>query len=459
MKTQSRASKKLIGNAISSVLGLILIPLFIVVIAPKLLAVFDDPNSLKSLTKAMEFTAAYAKGTYIGSQDVSVDENLVNYAKSLGVDENTLKEIIAGALESGIKPSHMLGFAEVETSFCSNIGQGVAVDEVLNRLAYSTPSDSMWWQSNVDALNQLASDLGVDVRSVPGSVGAGAISCFQLMPVNWMKYGGGDYKSLQRSVRYAGYYLIDAGYAAGSPEDAIYKYNPGAGQAYVKAVLTAADRWEPYLSEGVKAREGKDTVKLGKVTGSDILVIFLESFSAYMKGEDPGALIISPETPLIPTSKLVYPIPDVYPNGYSWMDPVYVWSQQQQQLVLVAYHIGQDYIGNGPVVSSTNGIVTFARYLDVGESKAVEWWISGNVVVVKGQMANGDAICTFYGHGKPGTTAVSVDDQVEAGQFLFTSGNTGFSSQTHLHFGIRIGGSGDYCDGGQFVDPNLYVSP
>jgi len=454
LQSYDRAVARFKKNLVATGVGLVLVPALIYLVVVVTGSVFSG-KPFEHVAVAFQRTVAFSKGTYIGGEDIQVTQDLATYAAGRGVDEEKLRAIIAGAMESGIEPSHMLGFAEVETAYCRNIGKGVAIDEVTKRLAVAPPKEIAWWQENATSLNNLAKQLGIDVKSIPGSVGAGAISCFQLMPSNWMKYGGGDYNSVQLSVKYAGLYLKDAGYKKSNPSKAILRYNPNAGQPYVNSVLNAAAVWEPYIKGNVRAYPdtNKGIGSLGKVEILEWPVIFLENLALELTGKLPEYNPTFPEEPVNLTDGLMYPIPGVFPSGYTWMSPVYYAG------ALVAYHTGQDYIGSADVIASHSGVVTFSRYLSTTEGLAVAWWISGNVVVIRGTTQDGTPICTFYGHGYPNTTRVRVGDAVGAGQFLFRSGNTGFSNATHLHFSIKIGGNGDFCDGGNFVNPNLYVSP
>jgi murein DD-endopeptidase MepM/ murein hydrolase activator NlpD len=41
-----------------------------------------------------------------------------------------------------------------------------------------------------------------------------------------------------------------------------------------------------------------------------------------------------------------------------------------------------------------------------------------------------------------------------AGERIMSVGNTGFSSAPHIHFAVILGGKGDTCEGGKFINPN-----
>ena len=58
--------------------------------------------------------------------------------------------------------------------------------------------------------------------------------------------------------------------------------------------------------------------------------------------------------------------------------------------------------------------------------------IGGNHVI----MEIGNGLFAFYAHMQPGSLRVKVGDQVKRGQVLGLVGNTGNSSEPHLHFQI-----------------------
>jgi hypothetical protein len=59
----------------------------------------------------------------------------------------------------------------------------------------------------------------------------------------------------------------------------------------------------------------------------------------------------------------------------------------------------------------------------------------GNYVIVD----IGDGVYAFYAHLKPGSVAVEVGDKVERGQVLGEVGNSGNTSEAHLHFHLMRG--------------------
>ena len=58
--------------------------------------------------------------------------------------------------------------------------------------------------------------------------------------------------------------------------------------------------------------------------------------------------------------------------------------------------------------------------------------VGGNNVI----MEIGDGLYAFYAHLQPGSLRVKVGDKVRRGQVLGLLGNSGNSSEPHLHFHI-----------------------
>jgi murein DD-endopeptidase len=69
--------------------------------------------------------------------------------------------------------------------------------------------------------------------------------------------------------------------------------------------------------------------------------------------------------------------------------------------------------------------------------------IGGNHVI----MNIGNGLYAFYAHMQPGSLRVKVGDKVKAGQVLGLLGNTGNSSEPHLHFDICTASSMLACEG------------
>ncbi|HEU5126885.1 MAG TPA: M23 family metallopeptidase [Glycomyces sp.] len=89
-------------------------------------------------------------------------------------------------------------------------------------------------------------------------------------------------------------------------------------------------------------------------------------------------------------------------------------------------HAGMDFANwyDDPIWAIGDGKVTYAGWMDG----------YGGLVVVD----HGDGVETAYGHASE--VLVDVGDQVEQGDHLSLTGNTGNSTGPHLHFEVRING-------------------
>ena len=100
-----------------------------------------------------------------------------------------------------------------------------------------------------------------------------------------------------------------------------------------------------------------------------------------------------------------------------------------------------------PIYAAADGIVTFAGRYPLAHS--VAWWRFGNVVTIK----HAERFITIYGHCD--TVKVRAGERVTQGQVIATVGNTGWSTNSHLHYEIRS----DLEQPGTFVpvDPRIYI--
>ena len=87
------------------------------------------------------------------------------------------------------------------------------------------------------------------------------------------------------------------------------------------------------------------------------------------------------------------------------------------------------------IVAAGSGTVSIATYS----------YSAGNYVVIN----HGNGLSTVYMHCSQ--LLVSAGDTVKAGQTIAKVGSTGYSTGSHLHFGVRKNGS--------YVNPSNYVSP
>lgn len=100
-----------------------------------------------------------------------------------------------------------------------------------------------------------------------------------------------------------------------------------------------------------------------------------------------------------------------------------------------------------PIVASGDGVVTYAGRVPMSQS--VAWWRFGNVVVV----SHANRFITIYAHCD--TVNVRAGQQVKQGEQIATVGNTGWSTNSHLHYEVRT----DLEKPGTFepIDPRIYI--
>jgi murein DD-endopeptidase MepM/ murein hydrolase activator NlpD len=111
------------------------------------------------------------------------------------------------------------------------------------------------------------------------------------------------------------------------------------------------------------------------------------------------------------------------------------------------FHAGLDLAApqGTPVHAPAEGVVVFAGRYDMRQN--VSWWRYGNLVVLR----HDDRFVTLFGH--LATVAVKAGQRVDQGQVIATVGNTGWSTNPHLHYEVRR------FDGSDFrpVDPRIYI--
>jgi murein DD-endopeptidase MepM/ murein hydrolase activator NlpD len=113
------------------------------------------------------------------------------------------------------------------------------------------------------------------------------------------------------------------------------------------------------------------------------------------------------------------------------------------------FHKGLDLsapIGT-PIYATADGVVTFAGRYPISHS--VNWWRFGNVVTLK----HADRFITIYAHCD--TVRVKAGQQVKQGDVIATVGNTGWSTNAHLHYEVRsdMEQPGTYAP----IDPRIYI--
>jgi len=98
------------------------------------------------------------------------------------------------------------------------------------------------------------------------------------------------------------------------------------------------------------------------------------------------------------------------------------------------------------VYSPADGVVVFAGRYPLKQS--VSWWRYGNMVAVR----NGERFITLFGHLEE--VKVRSGQKVVQGEVLATVGNTGWSTNPHLHYEVRrLNETGEF----EPVDPRIYI--
>jgi len=114
----------------------------------------------------------------------------------------------------------------------------------------------------------------------------------------------------------------------------------------------------------------------------------------------------------------------------------------------IDFHPGVDLAApvGTPVHASADGVVVFAGRYPLKQS--VRWWRYGNLVAVR----NGDRFVTLYGHCDE--VLVRHGQEVRQGDVIARVGNSGWSTNPHLHYEVR-----QRTDDGEWepVDPRIYI--
>ena len=114
----------------------------------------------------------------------------------------------------------------------------------------------------------------------------------------------------------------------------------------------------------------------------------------------------------------------------------------------IDFHAGIDLAAavGTPIHATADGVVAFAGRYPLRQS--VGWWRYGNLVAVR----NGDRFITLFGHCDE--VKVRGGQRIQQGDVLATVGNTGWSTNPHLHYEIRrLGDDGEF----EPVDPRIYI--
>ena len=100
-----------------------------------------------------------------------------------------------------------------------------------------------------------------------------------------------------------------------------------------------------------------------------------------------------------------------------------------------------------PIHATADGIVVFAGRFPQNQSAG--WWRYGNLVVIR----HGDSFITLYSHCDQ--VLARQGQRVERGDLIATVGNTGWSTNPHLHYEIRRRTGEE--ERFQPVDPRIYI--
>ena len=95
------------------------------------------------------------------------------------------------------------------------------------------------------------------------------------------------------------------------------------------------------------------------------------------------------------------------------------------------FHAGVDLaaLQGTPVYAPADGRVVWAGRYDLRRSRA--WWQFGNLVILK----HSDDLITLFGHNHE--VLVKKGQKVRRGEQISTVGNTGHSTNSHLHYEVR----------------------
>ncbi len=114
----------------------------------------------------------------------------------------------------------------------------------------------------------------------------------------------------------------------------------------------------------------------------------------------------------------------------------------------IDFHAGIDLAAavGTPIHAPASGVVAFAGRYPLRRS--VGWWRYGNLVALR----NGDRFITLFGHCDE--IKVRSGQKVRQGDVIATVGNTGWSTNPHLHYEVRR-----YEPDRDFVpiDPRIYI--
>lgn len=200
-----------------------------------------------------------------------------------------------------------------------------------------------------------------------------------------------------------------------------------------------------------------NTIRYIEVVGDTTLIHYVDGKKVFaypdgrgrfiVGGTDPGE--IPPYEPWEPPVDPPAPGDWVHPLAGSVLTSPFGWRQG-------GFHYGIDLstttaVLGGPVLAAADMIITVAVDAFEGGNSSAGTYVKGHTV---------DGSYTFtYNHGGDETLLVAAGPStVPAGTQLFTEGQTGNVTGTHLHFEIIQGNYPDpwappYNNGAQFIDP------
>jgi len=114
----------------------------------------------------------------------------------------------------------------------------------------------------------------------------------------------------------------------------------------------------------------------------------------------------------------------------------------------IDFHAGIDLAAavGTPIYAPANGVVTFAGRYPLRQS--VGWWRYGNLVALR----HGERFIALFGHCDE--IKVRNGQKVRQGDIIATVGNTGWSTNPHLHYEVRrLGDDREYRP----IDPRIYI--
>ncbi len=114
----------------------------------------------------------------------------------------------------------------------------------------------------------------------------------------------------------------------------------------------------------------------------------------------------------------------------------------------IDFHAGIDLAAavGTPIYAPANGVVAFAGRYPLRRS--VGWWRYGNLVALR----NGERFITLFGHCDE--IKVRSGQKVRQGDVIATVGNTGWSTNPHLHYEVRrLDPDREFVP----IDPRIYI--